>query len=181
MPPKSAHPHLALLSLGLLLLSSCAGDPNDPVVKSGHHDKLHLISSQEASKISTFLWSTTFEPPAASPITPAAIVQALNAQLTKEGKPLRVRLEFTSGTQERLRHQLAQPILTWQGAALDPDQLRAQLTTTNMQDVIAALAQHLGLTPVWYSGTVLLSNHIPNVQSAAEQPQAIPEIIHQKS
>ncbi|WP_395740583.1 hypothetical protein [Prosthecobacter sp.] len=178
MPTSNAFLFPAIVCL---CLSSCAGDPNDPVVKSGHHSKLQLISSQEASKISAFLWSTPFEPPAASPITPAAIVQAFNAQLTKEGKPLRVRLEFTSGTQDRCRHQLAQPILTWQGAALDPDQLRTLLATSSMQDVLTALAQHLGLSTVWYSGTVLLSNHIPNAQPAAEQPQPIPEIINQKS
>jgi hypothetical protein len=147
-----------LLALGSLCLSGCATDPNALVVKEGYHRHLAPISSYEASQISTFLLNTPFAVPATAPLTCEGIVQALNAQLAKEDKHLRIQFEFSLANKKRLLLQLAKPLTTWQGEQLDETQIREQLSAASMSAALDAVSAQLGLQLLWHSGTVILSD-----------------------
>lgn len=148
--------------LGTMLLSGCATTTttSDPLVmREGYHKRLESLSVNEAAKISSYFGSTLFEGAETVGLTCDGIVKAVNAQLVKEGKPLRVVFEFSLEKRERFLSLLRQPLSSWHGTPLEPAEVKARLEAASLQEVVTAVSEQLGLNVVWYGGTVVLADH----------------------
>ena len=150
--------------LGGLLLSGCAAPTDEVVVKEGFHHGLPRVTVNEAAQLSGFLGNTLFVVPApeAGRLTCEGIVRAMNAQLAKEGRTLRVRFEFSREKREKresYRSLIAQPLSSWHGTPLEPAEIKARLEAASLTEVLEVVSEQLGLNVMWYGGTVVLADH----------------------
>ncbi len=154
------------LLLLLLMMSGCAMETgNEVVVKEGFHHELPRVSVNEAAQLSGFLGNTLFVVPDATTTTPGTrltcegIVVAMNAQLAREGKALRVRFEFSREKRESYMALIAQPLSSWHGTPLEPAEIKTRLEAAALTEVLQVVSEQLGLYVVWYGGTVVLADH----------------------